>query len=310
MIALIAEGMHEKGIERLTAAGIYPVEQIDTFEHGKVEVIIVRSVFKIDEACFGIYPNVKIVAKLGTGLDNIDQLACKERGVRVLSVPSMNAISTAEFAVTQILNIKKNSFEIYDRVRLRDFRRARYSGHELLDMTAGVIGYGSVGKAIVERLEPFVSKVYIRDKHTEKDQEAGKRQFVTDQNQLLARSDVVILAVTLKGNEKMVDQAFLSAMKPGALLVNIARGGLIDEPALLAFLKRNPEARYYCDVMTEEPDYTKAPEVQAYTNPILELSNVVYTPHIASLTDECQRKIACTIAEAIVTHLPEHTQSQ
>lgn len=123
---------------------------------------------------------------------------------------------------------------------------------------------------------------------------------MTDQNKLLAESDVVILAVTLKGNEKMVDRGFLSRMKPEALLVNIARGGLIDEHALATFLNDNKTARYYCDVVTPEPDYTKSPEAQEYRNPMLELSNVIYTPHIASLTEECQRKIALTIAEKII----------
>ncbi len=303
MIALIAEGMHEEGIKQLERAAISVLSSSVTHNPKDVEALIVRSVFQVNEDCLQKYPNVKIVAKLGTGLDNIDQDACRRRGITVINVPAMNAISTAEFAVTQILNIYKNAFEIYDRVRNNDLRRALYFGHELSDTTAGVIGYGNVGKAIVERFSPFVARIYIRDRHTQGNLQTGKLYFVEDQSVLLRNSDIVVLAVTLKGNEKMVGRAFLRSLKPNCLLVNIARGALIDDVELMTFLQVNPRARYFCDVVHPEPDYDLPPEKQSYSHPLLALPNVFFTPHIANLTHECQRRIAIEIAQRIIRNI-------
>ena len=306
MNVFVAEGMHPAGMAQLEKAGFKIITPKEHFDSHVVDIIVVRSVFPVDEAAFRQYPNLKVVAKLGTGLDNIDLQLCCSRGLEVINAPAMNSISTAEFTVAQILNIYKNSFEIHDRVRQRDFRRALYYGRELTDMTAGVIGYGNVGKAIVARLRPFVRKVYIRDNHTEGNKEDGDLHFVADQDALLSQSDAVILAVTLKNNEKMVNSDFLSKLRKDALLVNIARGGIIDEPTLIEFLKKNIEARYYCDVLTREPDYDKTPTTQDYKNPLLELPNVSYTPHIANLTDQCQKKIALAIADKIIKYRRDH----
>ena len=298
---LITEGMHEEGIGLLQRAGFSTVTPGDTFQVNDVQIIVVRSVFQINNETLTQYPSVKIVAKLGTGIDNIDQALCASKGIEVLSVPGMNAISTAEFAVTQILNIFKNSFEIYTRVQNRDFRRNLYYGKEISGYTAGVIGFGKVGKAIADRLRPFVKELYIRDRHTEGDVIADGFHFVADQNTLLDRCDIVILAVPLKSNKKMGNQVFLENIKENCVLINIARGGLIDEQALVAFLKSHPDARYYCDVTDPEPNYFLPPEEQPYQSSLFNLPNVLYTPHIANLTDECQRRIALTIADNIIT---------
>lgn len=303
MIVLIAEGMHEEGIRQLEHAGLSAIFFSEPHDPASVGVLIVRSVFQVDEECLKKYPNIKIVAKLGTGLDNIDQEACADRGITVINAPAMNAISTAEFAVTQILNLYKNSIEIYNRVRKNDLRRALYFGHELADKTAGIIGYGNVGRAIAERLAPFVTKVYIRDRHTQGNLENGKLHFMENQVELLRNADIVTLAVSLAGNEQMVNRTFLSYLKGDCLLANIARGALIDEAALIEFLKANHRARYFCDVVYPEPNYDLPPRQQSYHNPLLKLPNVFFTPHIANLTEECQSKIALTIAEKVISTL-------
>ena len=300
MIVLIAEGMHEEGIRQLERAGIFTLPSSASYDHKDVGALIVRSVFQVDEACLQKYPNLKIVAKLGTGLDNIDQDACRRRDINIINTPAMNAISTAEFAVTQILNLYKNSFEIYNRVRKNDLRRALYFGHELSDKIAGIIGYGNVGRAIAERLTPFVKKIYIRDRYTQGNLETGRLHFIEDQSVLLRNADIVVLAVTLKGNEQMVNRGFLSLLKPDCLLVNIARGALIDDAACTEFLSAHPRVRYFCDVVHPEPNYDLAPEEQPYSNPLCTLPNVFFTPHIANLTEECQQKIALEVAKRIM----------
>lgn len=290
MIVLIAEGMDESGVQLLKESRIQCVTPADAFDHKDVHGIIVRSVFKVNARTAEEFPNLRLVAKLGTGLDNIDLDFCRNRNIEVLHTPGINSVSTAEFTVMQILNIYKNAYGIYERIKKRDYRRNLYFGRELADEIVGLIGFGSVGKSIAERMTPFVKKVLIYDRKNDREL----------QDSLLSQSNILILAVTLEGNEKMVGSAFLKKLRPDVLLVNIARGGLVDEQALTNFLKKNPKARYYCDVLTKEPDYNKAPESQDYQNSLLELPNVFFTPHIASLTAECQKKIALEMASKVI----------
>lgn len=306
---LVAEGIAEAGQKILADAGVSIVTPADSYDPQSIIGIIVRSVFRVDRTVLAQFPCLRIVAKLGTGMDNIDEAVCRAAGVAVVSAPGMNSVSTAEFTVMQILALWKNAYEIRDRVRQHDYRRAVYHGRELVGATAGVIGYGSVGKHVVERLRPFVQEVLVYDRAQASRCaiEVGNVRFVTERDALLPTSDILILAVTLAGNERMVDASLLERVRSDVLLVNMARGGLVDEPALLAFLRTHPEAHYASDVLTEEPDYTLPPERQRYRSPLLELPNVTYTPHIACLTPECQERIAVTLAEQVVATLAAPT---
>lgn len=302
---LIAEGIADAGRQILADAGITIVTPAVAYDGASISGIIVRSVFRVDRTTLAQFPRCRVVAKLGTGLDNIDEDACHVADVTVVSAPGMNSISTAEFTVMQVLALWKNAYEIRDRVRQRDYRRAVYHGRELAGVTAGIIGYGSVGKHIVERLRPFVREVLVYDRAQASRCaiEIGNVRFVTERDALLAVSDLLILAVTLAGNERMVNREFLAQLRDDVLLVNMARGGLVDEPALIGYLRTHSGARYATDVLADEPDYALPPDHQKYRSPLLDLPNVTFTPHIACLTRECQEEIARHVARAIVAHL-------
>ena len=158
------------------------------------------------------------MAKLGTGLDNIDQELCRKFNIRVINAPGMNAASTAEFTVMQILNVFKNSFSIYDSVKKRDFRRALYCGREFLEYSTGIIGYGNVGRNIAERIISFVKKVYIFEKKQKHSLQSDRFHFITNMDTFLSKSDVVILAISLKDNEKLVNRDFISKLKKDDLI--------------------------------------------------------------------------------------------
>ncbi len=298
---LIAEGIEEAGKKILEAAGLNTVSPKDTFNPADVHALIVRSVFQVKGDALKRFPNLRVVAKLGTGIDNIDQKACEEKRVAVFNAPGMNAISTAEFIVMQTLALWKNAYEIHHRVEEQDYRRATYYGHELAGVHVGIIGCGSVGGAVAKRLLPSVKTVSTLDPFC--DDPCPGITKATDLNTLLPDCDIVILTVTLKGNEKMVDQAFLANVKPNVLLINAARGKLIDEDVCVPWLKTHPEARYVCDVIDPEPNYTLAPEQQTFKHPLLDLPNVYFTPHIASLTPECQENLSIYIAQKVVDDL-------
>lgn len=302
MTVLIAEGMADAGIRAFRAAGATVVRSDEPYDPVSIHAMVVRSVFRVDAATLRRFPMLRVVAKLGTGLDNIDCDVCERAGVRVVSAPGVNSVSTAEFTVMQVLALWKNAYEIRDRVRARDYRRLEYHGRELAAATAGVIGYGSIGKHVVERLRPFVRQVVVFDRAQASrcTIDVGNVRFATTLDAVLPASDICILAITLAGNEYMVDAAFLQRVRPDVLLVNMARGGLIEESALVAFLRQHPTARYAADVVTDEPDYTLPPERQPWHHALLDLPNVTFTPHIASLTPECQEAIAVAVAEEVI----------
>lgn len=302
---LIAEGIADSGREILMRAGVSVVAPADTYDPRTIDGIIVRSVYRADRATLARFPNCQIIAKLGTGLDNIDEDACRAAGVAVVSAPGMNSVSTAEFTVMQVLALWKNAYEIHDRVRAHDYRRAAYHGRELAGATAGVIGCGSIGKQVIERLRSFVREVLVYDRAQASRCaiDIENVRFVTDRVELLPSASILVLAVTLAGNESMVDASFLAHVRPDVLLVNMARGGLVDESALLRFLRAHPQAQYATDVIADEPDYTLSPKRQRYHHPFLELPNVTFTPHIASLTPECQDRIARDVATRVIAYI-------
>lgn len=305
MTVFIAEGMAEAGQRILTEAGVTIVTPSDVYDPIAVECMIVRSVYRVDHAALARFPRLRVVAKLGTGLDNVDVDACRAAEIIVMSVPGMNSVSTAEFTVLQVLASWKRAYEIHTRVRARDYRRALYHGRELAHTTAGVIGYGSVGKHVVDRLRPFVRsvRVYDRAQASKCAITVGNIEFITTLDALIPEVDILVLCVTLAGNERMVDAEFLTQCRDRVLIVNTARGGLIDNQALMAFLSAHPEAQYVCDVIDPEPDYALPPDRQTYRHPLLELPNVTFTPHIANLTPECQDRIARTIATRVLGSL-------
>lgn len=300
MKVLVAEVMHPAGVQLLETNNVQLVYPTNEFNDEDIEGIIVRSVYTIDSEHSEKFTNLRFVAKLGTGLDNIDLEYCRQRDIEVYNAPGVNAVSTAEFIVLQILNIYKNNFAITDAVKNKDYRRKLYFGQELSNKQVGLIGYGSVGKNVAEMIAPFVERVNIFARTQTCELHVHNLHFATQIEDVLSESDVIVLAVNLQGNERMINQEFLARLKSNVVIVNMARGGLVDEEYLYTFLKNNEQVVYCCDVFTQEPDYTLPPEQQNYQNDLLALPNVIFTPHIAGMTEECQRKIAETIAQKVL----------
>jgi len=301
----VAEGMHEEGKKILRAEGFHLYEPQDTFLSKDIVALIVRSVFMVDLRCLEQFSALRVVAKLGTGLDNIDQNACRNRSMKIVSAPGMNSVSAAEFTVVQFFNILKNSFMIYDAVRVNDLRRETYYGRKIASITVAVIGYGSVGKNIVERLKPFVKELVVVDPVQKLPLRDGNVRFLSSITEAFEVVDAALLAVPLAGNEQMVDAQLLSRVGKGFILVNTARGGVIDEAAVAEFLRKDPTAFYYFDTVENEPDYALSSERQMFRHPFTGLSNVLFTPHIAGMTYECQRDIAVKVARDIAVFLKE-----
>jgi D-3-phosphoglycerate dehydrogenase len=297
MNILIAEGMHPTGEKILKGYGFKTYYPNTLNNEIKIDAIILRSVMRIDNDALELHPNLKIIAKLGTGIDNIDIDECDKRGVKIVNTPGLNAISTAEFTVTQVMSIFKKISEISVAVTSRDYRRSLYYGNELSKKNVGVYGYGNVGKHMVKILRNIFNKVYVYTPSNPIEYTDDNVIFLTSDTKLVENSDAIFFVVSLSGNRNMVNTDFLSRIKKNAIISNTARGALVNEKDLIDFLLVNKNVIYYCDVLENEPDYTLPPKFQDYYNPLLELENVIFTPHLCGMTFECQEEMSIKVAE-------------
>jgi D-3-phosphoglycerate dehydrogenase len=300
MNILIAEGIHPTGESILTKKGFNIYYPNSLFAASDIDAIILRSVFKINQNVLQEYSKLKIVAKLGTGIDNIDLVVCDAKGIKVINTPGLNAISTAEFTVTQVMSLFKRVSEIKEAVDLKDYRRALYYGSEFSKKSVGVLGYGNVGKHMVKMLRNVFGRIYVYTPSIRENYTVENVFFLSSQNKLIEKSDAIFISVSLPGNKYMINKEFLSSVKNNVIIANSARGALVNEKDMKAFLLENKKAIYYCDVLESEPDYTLRPEMQNYTNPLLNLENVVFTPHLCGMTFECQEEMAIKVASDIV----------
>lgn len=268
----------------------------------QAEVIVIKSVVRVDQELIDRGRNLKIVARAGTGIDNIDLNYCRQRGVRVISVPNGNSLSAAEFTIFQILALCRKAVDAARAVGNGDFRRDMYVGSELAGKVVGIVGFGRVGQLVAERLKVFGCRLLALDPREDiqgRLDDLGVER-VDELEDLCRRADIITLHAVLNPETRhMITARELGWMKRGVLLVNCARADLIRQQDLVEVLKEKHVAAYATDVLSPEPNYYLEPEKQAYQNPLLGLPNVLITPHMAALTREAQRRIAVTLADEL-----------
>jgi phosphoglycerate dehydrogenase-like enzyme len=238
----------------------------------KGAVMAITALEPIDEQLLSQLPDLKLISKVGVGTDMIDFEACAQHGIEVRTAGGTNSRSVAELALMLALCLLRHVPALRDELRAGGWRQAQ--GRELSGATVGIVGYGSVGRELRRLLAPFGCDVLIHD--VREIHEDDVRQV--DLPELLQTSDVVSLHVNLDDSTyRMIDAPRLALMKPSAVIINTARGGLIDEAALKQALREGRLAGAACDVFEQEP-----PEDAE----LLTLSNFLGTPHIGGSTEE------------------------
>lgn len=234
-------------------------------------------------------PNLKVLARYGVGYDSIDAEYAATKGVWVTNTPGANAISVAENAVTDIMLLSKRSYEISTLMHQGEIRTAKQLfGHELLGSTVGIVGYGHIGQAVAKMLSGFGVKTLIYNR-TKRPTEYGE---YVDLETLLKQSDYVTLHIAAtKQTEHLIGEKELAMMKTSASLVNLARGSVVDEQALITALNTHQIASAALDVFDEEP--------LPADSPFYKMDNVFLTPHAASNTVEAGQKMAFGAAKMI-----------
>ncbi|MBW9108297.1 phosphoglycerate dehydrogenase [Microbacterium trichothecenolyticum] len=257
--------------------------------------VLIRSATKIDAEAIAAAPVLKVVARAGVGLDNVDIKTATTAGVMVVNAPTSNIISAAELTVGHILSLARRIPAAHASLSGGAWKRSSYTGTELFEKTVGIIGLGRIGALITARLQAFDVRVIAYDPYvtSARAQQLGVQLVTLDE--LLAQSDFVTIHMPKTPETTgMIGAEQFKIMKPTAYVVNVARGGLIDEEALHAALTAGEIAGAGLDVFTSEP-----PAEGGTAAALLGLPNVVVTPHLGASTEEAQEKAGVSVAKSV-----------
>ncbi len=301
---LVVGRIHEAGIARLRSEPGLLVDTLDETERGALErvlseseAVIVRTA-PLPGPSIAAAPRLRVIAKHGVGYDNIDVAAATARGIPVTVTATANATSVAEFAWAQILALAKLSCAMDAAVRAGDWDvRHRLVPLELADRTLLVVGFGRIGTRVARRALAFEMRVLVFDPYVPAERiRAVGCEPVASLDDALARADVVTLHCPLTTETRgMIDRDRLSRLRPGALLVNTARGGLVDEAALVAALREGRLGGVALDVTVHEP--------LPADDPLLGAPGLLLSPHVAGVTAESARRMALEAAENVLAGL-------
>ena len=256
-----------------------------------VDAILVRSATKVDAEALTAAQRLKVVARAGVGLDNVDVKAATQAGVMVVNAPTSNIVSAAELAVALMLAAARNVSPAHAALRQGEWKRSKYTGIELYEKTVGIVGLGRIGVLVAQRLSAFGMNVIAFDPYVQAGRAAQMGVRLVDLDTLLAEAD--FMSVHLPKTPEtvgLIGADELAKAKPQLVLVNAARGGIVDESALFDALKTGRIAAAGLDVFASEP---------CTDSPLFELENVVATPHLGASTDEAQEKAGVAVARSV-----------
>ncbi|MFB9309385.1 D-3-phosphoglycerate dehydrogenase [Agromyces hippuratus] len=295
-VVLIAEELSPATVEALGPD--FDVRSVDGTDRpallaalAEADAILVRSATKVDAEAIAAAPKLKVVARAGVGLDNVDIKAATAAGVMVVNAPTSNIISAAELTVGHILSLARHIPAAHSALAQGEWKRSAYTGVELYEKTIGIIGLGRIGALIAARLQAFGTNVIAYDPYitAARAQQLGVQTVSLDE--LLEQSDFITIHMPKTPETTgMIGTEQFARMKPTAFIVNVARGGLIDEDALHDALVARTIAGAAVDVFVSEPPRD---------SPLLGLPNIVVTPHLGASTDEAQEKAGVSVAKSV-----------
>jgi D-3-phosphoglycerate dehydrogenase len=262
---------------------------------GAYDAIVVRSATKVTAELIGRADNLKVIGRAGVGIDNVDVEAATRRGIVVANAPESTVISAAEHTIGLLVALTRNIPQAHAALKQGRWERKAYGGVELADKTLGVLGFGRIGQQVARRAaglgmrvvayDPFVSPERFRELGVER---------VESEREVYAAADFLTLHLPLTDQTRgSINAKAFGRMRNGVRIVNAARGALVNEDDLLEALKSGKVGGAALDVFSTEP----------YTGPLLELDNVVATPHLAASTEEAQDRAGVIIAEQVAAAL-------
>ncbi len=266
------------------------------------EAIIVRNRTQVDEELLTAAPRLRVVGRLGVGLDNIDMGACQRRGIAVHPATGANTRAVAEYVIASVMMLFRGAYQARDRMVDGAWPRGALQGRETSGKTLGLVGLGGIARVVAERATAFGMTVAAFDPFLTADDPAWTGVTRVDNlADLLARSDAISLHVPLTDSTRhLINADSLGTMRSGAIVVNTSRGGVVDDAALAAAIRNGHIGGAALDVFETEPLTATAAEMFA------DLDNVVLTPHIAGLTTESNERVSDLTVENVKKTLDNH----
>ena len=296
---LVTEEIADGGLERLRAAGHDVDVQLDLSRLAEVIVgahaLIIRSATQVNAELLELADELMVVGRAGIGLDNVDVAAATKRGVMVVNAPQSNIISAAEHTMALLLAQARNVPQANAALKAGRWERSRWEGVELADKTLAVIGLGRIGKLVADRARAFGMRLVAYDPFVSADraQKMGVELLTLDQ--AVAEADFLTIHLPkTKETTGLINRDLLLKAKPGLRVINVARGGIVDEAALAECIADGTIAGAALDVFVTEP---------TTSSPLFELDSVVVTPHLGASTREAQDKAGDTIADMVLLAL-------
>jgi D-3-phosphoglycerate dehydrogenase / 2-oxoglutarate reductase len=264
---------------------------------GGWDALIVRSQTRVDaELLEAAAPRLSVVGVASVGIDRIDVEAATRAGVMIVNAPTGNTIAAAEHTMALMLALLRRVPDANASLRGGEWQRGRYTGRELRGKTLGIIGLGKIGRAVARRATGFEMRLIASDPYLTEEQAAEWGAKLVGMAELLHRSDIVTVHTPLTPQTRhLIGRPQLEAMKPGAFVLNVARGGIVEESALADALSSGHVAGAAVDVFSTEP--------MADDNPLRDAPNVVLTPHLGASTEEAQDRVGVEMAEQVLMAL-------
>ncbi|MDH5540596.1 MAG: hydroxyacid dehydrogenase [Rhizobacter sp.] len=306
MRILICEFMDERAVARLQAKHdvLYDARLVDDAprllaEAGRADALVVRNRTQVRGDLLAALHSCRVIGRLGVGLDNIDVRGCEARGMQVIAATGANALSVAEYVVTAALLLLRGAYQSTATTAAGAWPRTALSnGRELAGKTLGLIGFGSIGQLTARLAQGLGMRVVAFDAMMDRDHPVFAESGVAcaGLDELIRGADVVSLHVPLVDSTRgLFDAARIASMKPGAVLVNTARGGIVDEMAVAAALQSGQLGGAALDVFDQEP-LAAAPHFEGCPNLLL-------TPHIAGVSRESNERVSGLIADKVLEAL-------
>jgi D-3-phosphoglycerate dehydrogenase len=295
-VVLIAEPLAPAAIDVL--AYDFDVRHVDGTDRAALlaalagaDAVIVRSATRIDAEAVAAAPRLKVIARAGVGLDNVEVPAATARGVMVVNAPTSNIVSAAEQAITLLLAVARHTAAASASLRRGEWKRSRFTGVEIQGKTVGVVGLGRIGVLFAQRMAAFGTRLIAYDPYVQPARAAQLGVRLVGLEELLRESDFISIHLPrTPETQGLIGERELRLVKPTVRIVNAARGGLVDEQALADAITEGRVAGAGLDVYAKEP---------CTSSPLFDLDNVVAVPHLGASTVEAQDKAGLAVARSV-----------
>jgi D-3-phosphoglycerate dehydrogenase len=296
-VVLIAEELSPATLEALgpdfevrNCDGANRAELLEALGKG-VDAVLIRSATKMDAEAIAAAKGLRVIARAGVGLDNVDIPASTAAGVMVVNAPTSNIVSAAELAIALLLASARFVSPAHAALRNGKWARSKYTGAELFEKTLGIVGFGRIGQLVAHRMQAFGMNVIAYDPYLQPAKAAQLNVELVELDELLKRSDFITIHLPkTKETANLIGEEALKKVKPEVRIINAARGGVLDETALYNAIKEGRVAGAGLDVYSTEP---------CTDSPLFELDQVVATPHLGASTDEAQERAGIAVAVSV-----------